>query len=524
MYRIIAFLLIVFFSFSISALEDVAGVISLSTKNLIIINVDGLKRAAKTGDYFFPQETIITPDGGKTQLLFRDQMTINLSQGSELKVDDFIYDDKNATNNIITASIKKGAFKFISGRIATEDKDAMKIKTPKTQIAIRGTSVVGDINPTGEEKIILLDGAIQIASNDAGQFGALQTVSQSGFGVTVDLAGNISLPTAFPEEFLTNVFEKVELSEGTAPLPSREEQQLVAAVSKSLLDDKDNEMKAMFGDKAKEVSSALLDAANKVAEKTGDTSSLNVGKIIALASKNSELSTLIFEQDGKLVSALYDNVTVDGRVFAYMAAGYSRPTALSTSGVQSATSKQGTITLNFNNMNLTTSSSQGLGTGSGTAAAVVEVDLDDQKFSANLKADFTLGAFSYSIDKNTVDDSSNGFVTIDSTYSLNFKGSATCGGQCGIYGSGADAGTVFNDGDAIGYVDVIRTNVTDTTGNVTNTFVTLEIDMGATVNNELYSTALLEINDNANVTDNINNSDPVTLGNYISASQDILAD
>lgn len=38
----------------------------------------------------------------------------------------------------------------------------MKVKTPKTQIAIRGTSVIGDIKEDSEN-IVLLDGIIEVA-------------------------------------------------------------------------------------------------------------------------------------------------------------------------------------------------------------------------------------------------------------------------------------------------------------------------------------------------------------------------
>ena len=129
-------------TFSLSAFAEVAGVISLATKDVTIIAVDGSKRSAKTGDNFNQGESILTPAGGKTQLLFKDQMTINLSQDSELKVDEFVFSNFEAADNKLTTSIKKGAFKFISGKISDKNKDAMKVKTPKTQIAIRGTGVV----------------------------------------------------------------------------------------------------------------------------------------------------------------------------------------------------------------------------------------------------------------------------------------------------------------------------------------------------------------------------------------------
>lgn len=505
---------VLLFHLNLFAAENPAGVISLATKDVTIIAVDGSERSAKTGDHFYQNERITTPSGGKTQLLFRDQMTINLSQGSELKVDAFVYDPAKANDNKITTSIKKGAFKFISGKIATDNKKAMRVKTPKTQIAIRGTSAVGDIEENGQEQIILLDGEIEISSD---QLSIVQLISQSGSGVTIDLDGNISTPVVLSDSALSNIFEKVNLTEESATVSSKDSQALISAVSKSMLEEGESELKKMFGEKAEFVETSLLEAANKVAEKSGDTSSISVGEVFSELSKNAELQKILFEEGADLTDLnKLDNVNVDGKIFSYMAAGYSRPEVLSASGVSSATNRQGTVTLNFNNITLSNNiNNQGRGTGSGSAEAIVTVDLDNQQFSANLQADFTLGGNSYLINETTENNIGQSFVGVGSKYALDFQGGE--GEFTGIYGSGEKSGQEFVSGDTIEYIDVIRNNVEDVTTNIKDTFVTLEIDLGATAKNEVYSSGLVEIVDAAGV---INNES----GNKISGSQEIVVD
>ena len=174
------------------------------------------------------------------------------------------------------------------------------------------------------------------------------------------------------------------------------------------------------------------------------------------------------------------------------------------------------MTLNFNNITLSNNiNNQGRGTGSGSAEAIVTVDLDNQQFSANLQADFTLGGNSYSINETTENNIGQSFVGVGSKYALDFQGGE--GEFTGIYGSGEKSGQEFVSGDTIEYIDVIRNNVEDVTTNIKDTFVTLEIDLGATAKNEVYSSGLVEIVDAAGV---INNES----GNKISGSQEIVVD
>ena len=367
--KIIQFLVLML-AFSLNVLADVAGVISLATKDVIIVGEDGSKREAKTGDNFNQGESIITPVGGKTQLLFKDQMTINLSQDSELKVDEFVFSNFEASDNKLTTSIKKGAFKFISGKISDKNNDAMKVKTPKTQIAIRGTGVVGDIEPD-EESIILLDGAIEVSSD---QTGSSQLLTQSGLGVTVDQAGAISAPISFDPASIDAVFQKVSLSEIKPATQSAEAQSLVSSLSKTMLDDDENELaKAIGSENATQVAEGLLSAADQVIAQTGNSSSVSVGEVFSLfANQNAELVTKITGDEDFDFTTL-DNVVVSGDIFLYIASGYSQPTGTTVSDF--ANGRTGIISKSFDDIRL--GGQGGAQDGSrGNMTATVQIDTD----------------------------------------------------------------------------------------------------------------------------------------------------
>jgi len=397
--RIVQILLLLV-TFSFSAFAEVAGVISLATKDVTIVANDGSTRQAKTGDNFNQGESILTPAGGKTQLLFKDQMTINLSQDSELKVDEFIFSNVEAADNKLTTSIKKGAFKFISGKISDNNKDAMKVKTPKTQIAIRGTGVVGDIEPD-EENIILLDGAIEVSSE---QTGSSQLLTQSGLGVNVNQAGAISAPISFDPASIDAVFQKVSLTEIKPATESAEAQSLVSSLSKTMLDDDENELaKAIGSENATQVAEGLLAAADQVIGQSGNASNVSVGEVFTLfANQNAELvSKITGDEDFDLTTL--DNVVVSGNIFLYIAAGYSQPSGTSISDF--AAGRTGIITRTFDDIRLGGQQGGATAGSSGNMTATVQIDTDAPfpfaSFNVTTTGSATLNGDAYDLTKST---------------------------------------------------------------------------------------------------------------------------
>ena len=439
MSKLFIFLLSLFFWHSIFA--DVVGVISLATKEVIILAANGDQRPGKTGDSFQHEETIITPEGGKTQLLFKDQMTINLSQNSELKIDEFVYSNDTQQENKLTTSIKKGAFKFISGKISDKNPEGMKVKTPKTQIAIRGTSVLGDVKPEAEN-IVLLDGAIEVASleNPA----TTQFIDQSGFGVSVDtVSGDIAPPQPVDTTSLNTIFKEVSLTETetsseAAPAETKESQKLVSTISKSILEEDDSDLNKTFGTKAKEVKTALLKAADSVIAKKAaasssksstsssssnsstsssssssstsstaisvaevlsaspsSTSSQSVSVTVAevfttLASQNAEVADAIFKETGsELTNAANVVVTLD--VVTAAASGASAPTGAAFYDLTSG--RSGSITHTFSNLSLTADT----GTGSANIVGSMQIDIDNKQYEILLNGSGTIGGSNFSL-------------------------------------------------------------------------------------------------------------------------------
>ena len=98
---------------------------------------------------------------GSLQVLLKDQTMFTVGPDCNLTIDKFVYDpDKNS--NALTASVKKGMFRFMSGNISKSGPDSVSVNTPIASMGVRGTMAEGLI---GMEAIDMARNAGVITSN-----------------------------------------------------------------------------------------------------------------------------------------------------------------------------------------------------------------------------------------------------------------------------------------------------------------------------------------------------------------------
>ena len=115
--------------------RPISGVIAATDKPIAIsyVNEDGKKIGriiAGVGEPIYLNDEISTPAGASLQVLLRDQTVFSIGPNSTLVFDEFIFDPTNDTDLALTASVKKGTFKFISGKISKLKPGAMTLKLP----------------------------------------------------------------------------------------------------------------------------------------------------------------------------------------------------------------------------------------------------------------------------------------------------------------------------------------------------------------------------------------------------------
>ena len=388
----IKFVFILFFTLisqTSFAQEVESGVIAIASSPVKITNAQGEVRIAKTGDKIYLNDKIQTDTQGKTQILLKDQMTISLGPNSQMVVDKFVYDPKDKSKNELSTQIKQGAFKFISGKIASDNKDAMKVSTPKATIAIRGTGVAGDIQPTGTDTIVLLDGQIGVTSNTYSK--TTQIIAQSGYGVTVNPNGLVSPPAVVPSATLNTILNQLG-PQGSSAGGTKEQQQIISALSADMLTGSNSVANKIGLENAVKLENAIVNAANILAKSSSD--SILISDLFKLINQNNDLQPVV--QSITTANVTLDNVKVDVNLLPYFVGGSITPMPYA-----DFFTKTGSIKFDTVNVPLTTTNG-GQGTGSGTLnSASVVLNYDAKTFVTNYDATYNLAGTSYNANGST---------------------------------------------------------------------------------------------------------------------------
>jgi len=111
-------------------------------------------RMLSEGDAVYLGETIQTAENSSVQIQFSDESLLTLSPGTEIRIDDYLYDEQAQDGNFLV-SAARGLFRLISGKIAAARPENVEIELPYGSIGIRGTIVIGEID--GQSCLVTLE-------------------------------------------------------------------------------------------------------------------------------------------------------------------------------------------------------------------------------------------------------------------------------------------------------------------------------------------------------------------------------
>jgi hypothetical protein len=86
-------------------------------------------------------DVIVTGRDGATGITFSDDSLLSVGPDSALAVDRFAFDTTTHAGRFDT-SLRRGTLSAVSGKIAKQSPDAMKVRTPSTILGVRGTEFV----------------------------------------------------------------------------------------------------------------------------------------------------------------------------------------------------------------------------------------------------------------------------------------------------------------------------------------------------------------------------------------------
>jgi FecR protein len=144
----------------------------------------GLPRRLVLGQDVVFNEWITTSAEGQTQILFIDQSTLSVGPNANMVIDEFVY-DPNAGTGKLAASLTRGVFRFVGGKLSKQE-NAVTMRTPTATMGIRGGVMLVDLAPGGKLSVIFVYGK---GVTITGLNGVSQTITRPGFEVTVSGPG-----------------------------------------------------------------------------------------------------------------------------------------------------------------------------------------------------------------------------------------------------------------------------------------------------------------------------------------------
>ncbi len=97
----------------------------------------------------------VQTSNGRMGITFLDDSQVRLTEHSQLIIDEFIY-DPDPSKSKMALQFASGTARFITGKLATIDKENIFIKTPSATIGIRGTDFTVTVDELGRSLVILL--------------------------------------------------------------------------------------------------------------------------------------------------------------------------------------------------------------------------------------------------------------------------------------------------------------------------------------------------------------------------------
>ncbi|HVJ33796.1 MAG TPA: FecR family protein [Terriglobia bacterium] len=143
----------------------------------------GASQTLFVGADVFQNQTVRTDANGLAEIMFTDQSTITVGHGSEVVLDNFVYDPNNEVGQL-AVSLSQGAMRFIGGKISKTT--PVKVNAPTATLTIRGG--IGLLNfPAGQNGIVAFLYGIEMTVT--GRNGTTRSIRQPGYGVIVPAGG-----------------------------------------------------------------------------------------------------------------------------------------------------------------------------------------------------------------------------------------------------------------------------------------------------------------------------------------------
>lgn len=109
----------------------------------------GQRRVLARGGSVYPGDVVETDAAARAVLAFRDDSRVTLGPQTRFRVDNFVYDDKNAGDGRFLVSLLRGSVRALTGLVAKVNPRNVGFATPTATVGIRGTGLDMDCGDAG---------------------------------------------------------------------------------------------------------------------------------------------------------------------------------------------------------------------------------------------------------------------------------------------------------------------------------------------------------------------------------------
>ena len=111
-----------------------------TVKGTVYVEREGRRELALVGTGVRQADVVVTGPDGAVGVTLADDTLLSAGPNSVLAIERFVY-EANQPGSLET-SLSKGTLAVVSGRIAKQAPDAMRVKTPAAILGVRGTEFV----------------------------------------------------------------------------------------------------------------------------------------------------------------------------------------------------------------------------------------------------------------------------------------------------------------------------------------------------------------------------------------------
>jgi hypothetical protein len=101
---------------------------------------------AAAGQLLLEHDILETGPDGRISLAFVDDTRFSVGPKSRIALAEFKYDETTHKGGRFETQVQRGSLAIVSGQIAKERKDAMRVRTPTSLLGVRGTRFVVQVD------------------------------------------------------------------------------------------------------------------------------------------------------------------------------------------------------------------------------------------------------------------------------------------------------------------------------------------------------------------------------------------